>query len=815
MFKKYSFNILLLYKRFFLAQLKYIAVFFLSVVLMVKAIAQSAEQVGLEDRFSENGQHILQEKIFVHTDKVSYLAGEICWFKIYYVDAFFHRPLNLSKIAYVQLLDKNNKSVLEAKISLKEGSGSGSLQLPVSIISGNYKIRAYTNWMKNFSADYFFEKSLAIINSRKVYELDTIVRKKAFALNFFPEGGNLVNGIESKVAFRILGSDGKGITCGGVIISDKGDTAVRYNSFKFGIGNFLLKPESGRTYKAVVTIPGETPLVQELPVAGDNGYVMALTSTDKNQLKVTVRTVADNNNASQSVFLFAHTRGSVKLVLKTAIGNGYAEFFIDKNKLGDGISHFTIFNNERKPVCERLYFKHPAQQLKLEMAADSREYELRKKINIHVNALNQDGKAARPDMSMAVYRIDSLQRVDEININNYFWLSSDLTGQVESPEYYFNDAAGTAEAMDNLMLTHGWRRFRLENLSGNNKPVFDFIPELQGHMITGKITKIETGLPGKDIGVFISVPGTRTQFRTAISDANGRFKFDMKDFYSEGEIIVQTNSRQDSGYNIEISSPFFEKYGGSVLSPFLLSQQNEGLLLSHHVGVQIQNTFAAKFNQFSSPVLDTNAFYFKPDAEYLLDNYVRFTTMEEVLREYVSQVNVRKKDGQFHLPVEDVLKRKFFDSDPLLLLDGLPVFDINKFMNYDPLRIKKLEVMTRPYYFGNMYFEGITNFITYQGNLPGYELDPNALVIDYEGLQLQREFIAPAYETREQVDSRLPDFRQLLYWNPDLKTNESGKQEISFYSSDQAGQYAVVLQGLTADGKTGYKVIQFAVKEAK
>lgn len=811
MFKKYPFNILLLYKRFFLVQLKYAVVFFLTVVLMTNAIAQSAEQVSLQDRFNGNSQQFVQEKIFVHTDKTTYLAGEICWFRIYYVDAFFHRPLNLSKIVYVQLLDRNNKPVWQAKIALQEGGGSGSLQLPVSIISGNYKLRAYTNWMKNFSADYFFEKPLTIINSRKIFEPDTLPPKKVFELNFFPEGGNLVNGIESKIAFRIVGGDGKGIACEGVIVNDKADTVAKYSTVKYGIGTFSLKPEAGRTYKTVVTLPGEQPSIREFPVAGDRGYVMALTTADNNRLKVAVRANADNS-LSQSVFLFVHTRGSVKSVQNAAIGNGYMEFFIDKNKLGDGISHFTILNGERKPVCERLYFKHPMKQLKLEMAADRGEYELRNKINIHIKALDQDGKAVRPDMSMAVYRIDSFQHVDEVNINNYFWLSSDLAGNVESPGYYFNDGVDDIVAMDNLMLTHGWRRFRWENISGNKKPVFDFIPEHQGHVVTGKITKIETGLPGKDISVFISVPGTRTQFRTAISDANGRFKFDMKDFYSEGEIIVQTNNRQDSGYNIEISNPFSEKYGGNALWPFLLSQQNEDLLLNRHIGVLVQNTFAAKFNQFTPPDLDTNAFYFKPDATYLLDNYVRFTTMEEVLREYVSQVNVRKRDGQFHLPVEDVLRRKFFDSDPLVLLDGLPVFDLNKFMNYDPLKVKKLEVMTRPYYFGNMYFEGIINFITYQGNLPAYELDPHTLVLDYEGLQLQREFITPVYETREQADSRLPDFRQLLYWSPAIATNEKGQQDISFYSSDQTGQYIAVLQGLTSDGKTGCKVIRFEVK---
>ena len=134
------------------------------------------------------------------------------------------------------------------------------------------------------------------------------------------------------------------------------------------------------------------------------------------------------------------------------------------------------------------------------------------------------------------------------------------------------------------------------------------------------------------------------------------------------------------------------------------------------MAVRVQNEYSgAMLKQFRYPEADSSAFYDKPDLTYLLDNYVRFTTMEEVMREYVMPVNVRKKNGQFHLPVYDELAKQFFANDPLILLDGVPVFDIDKFMAYDPLKIRKLEVVSRRYFLGNMYFEGIVNFITYKG----------------------------------------------------------------------------------------------------
>ena len=151
------------------------------------------------------------------------------------------------------------------------------------------------------------------------------------------------------------------------------------------------------------------------------------------------------------------------------------------------------------------------------------------------------------------------RRSDEMNIDNWLWLSSDLEGTIESPGYYFsNKGAGTEEAMDNLMMTKGWRRFRWEDILQNKKPVFAFVPEYTGHIIKGKITDSVTRFPAHGVAVYLSSPGTQLQFRTAVSDSNGLIRFDMKDFYTNGELILHTRIKSDSLLNIEISNPFYD-----------------------------------------------------------------------------------------------------------------------------------------------------------------------------------------------------------------------------------------------------------------
>ena len=153
----------------------------------------------------------------MHSDKNFYLSGEICWFKLYYVDASFHKPLDMSKLAYVELLNDKNKPVLQAKIALQDGYGDGSFQLPIDLASGKYRLRSYTNWMKNFSANYFFEKELTIVNPRFFTGKDSLKQKPSYRLSLFPEGGNLVYGLQSKIAFSFTDQNNRGISCEGFI----------------------------------------------------------------------------------------------------------------------------------------------------------------------------------------------------------------------------------------------------------------------------------------------------------------------------------------------------------------------------------------------------------------------------------------------------------------------------------------------------------------------------------------------------------------------------------------------------------------------
>lgn len=161
--------------------------------------------------------------------------------------------------------------------------------------------------------------------------------------------------------------------------------------------------------------------------------------------------------------------------------------------------------------------------------------------------------------------------------------------------------------------------------------------------------------------------------------------------------------------------------------------------------------------------------------------------------------------------IDKLVPSTFYVTDPLVLLDGIPIFNNDKFMEIDPLKIKKIELMSSRFFLGSMSFTGITSFSTYKNDLAGFELDPKVLVLPYEGVQAQREFYAPKYDNQINMSTRVPDFRNLLHWAPDVTTDTNGKAQIQFYTSDQVGNYKVVIQGITNKGVAGSKVISFNV----
>lgn len=769
------------------------------------AYAQFSMVDSLTKKFNRHREQILQEKIYAHVNRTSYLTGETLWFSLYYVDASIHHPLNISKVAYVEVVDKNRESVIQAKVELKNGKGRGSLFIPAALISGNYIFRAYTHWMKNFAPEFYFHQPITIVNPFvKTDQEPNRASKSLLDAQFFPEGGYAVEGLKSKIAFRVTDGTGKGISFRGAILNSKNDVVTTFAPQKFGIGHFYFLPEAGEQYKAVIEDSNgdseEYPFIE----IRKSGYIMAV-SERGDDVVVDIETATSN---VPLVYLFAHARQRIVRAEGKLLVDKKIQFSVNKKEFPEGITHITLFNHELKPMCERLFFKRPDSQLKINTESAQKTYKPRDLVQLFLKP------SITANVSVSVYRTDSIPSPELQNIHEYFWLSSDLKGAVESPEYYFSGTDSSVNtALDNLMLTHGWRRFTWDDVLVR-KPTLSFIPEYRGHIVYGKASH-GNGAPAAGILTTLSAPDRIFQLYGSRSNAVGDVQYEVRNLFEEHRLFTHVVSRADSDVHVKIVNPFSAQYARLNYAPLHLSSALSKPIVNRSIAMQAESIYRQE-QQFSVPqpsISDSVQFFGKADETYFLDDYTRFPLMEDVFREYVHGVMVRKQKKDYHLAVVEITNKPLFNEDAMVFLDGVPVFDTKEILELNALKVKKVEVINREYYYGPLTFYGAIFLSTYQGDLGGIEMDTKDMPLIYEGLQLQREFYAPKYDSQNLRNSRVPDQRTSLYWNASEEVTAGKSSGIQFYASDLAGDYKVVIQGLSKDGTPGYSTYYFSVTE--
>ncbi len=274
--------------------------------------------------------------------------------------------------------------------------------------------------------------------------------------------------------------------------------------------------------------------------------------------------------------------------------------------------------------------------------------------------------------------------------------------------------------------------------------------------------------------------------------------------------IVQAE-KDGTLYKVEIESPFWEHVHVSHRGRFGKIDEGNGEMINSYVDAQVQQVYARSVSNHSQTAPDISAAFFgKPDDHYNLDDYTRFSKMEEVFREYVAPVAVNRIAGKPVLRVYKPDEHETYNRDPLVLLDGYPVMDITKLFEFDPLKVHSIDVINRRYARAGSVFDGIVSLNTYSHNLNGYKVDSAAKIIRNMNIAAAKRFVAPAYEDSTQRYSRLPDFRNQLYWNANVNTNE-----ITFYTSDVEGTFIAVVQTINENGETGSNQIRFEVEKVK
>jgi hypothetical protein len=756
-----------------------------------------------------NGRNSYKERIYVSHDKSFYLSGEHLRFKIYCLDADRNLPSALSKVAYLEVMDTSNNSIIQTKILLTQGIGFGDIFIPSNINSGNYILRCYTKWMRNSGAEEFFHTIIPIINPFRRAGLLPIPKSSGIMLKFNPDGGNLVYGLKSKIAFLATNSTGNGIAFMGSIMNESDSSLLEFGSLKSGLGSFFFRPEPNRSYYAKIMLKDSSKYVFELPKIKTSGYIMHVNRLNGEDISIEVR--AGGESMTGNLYLEGYIDNRRQFKYNLIIDEGSENIFISRDQLDQGLLQINLKNSLDQTLNHRKVIIYPRDRINLNIKTDKDTYGKREKVIVKIKSRNSEELPVKMDLSVSASIHHAAFDKFRNNIDSYLLFNEMIKA---NPNYnaYFNDCQSEQcrSTLDNLLLVNSDSVVIQSDLKYNSDSV-NYIPEFRHHIIAGKLTNKLTKSPEEGVMAYLSIPSKKANFLATQSKQDGVLFFELPDNADLNKIIVQTDNTNNTNYNIEIEDPYSKEFANINVPRFDLDITLKNFIEKTSTNMQVRNAYL-KYSSImevqNNP--DSSTFY-DPDAVYYLDDYTRFPVMEEVMREYVGGVYVRRNQEGFHFKILDLDRTETFQENPLILIDGIPVFDADEIMDINPLEIKKIETVRKRYIKDGFKYSGIVSFFTYKGDLQGYKLQENVEVIEYDGIQAMRKYIHPEYVSKQDKDSRIPDYRNVLYWNPKFQTNDQGEATLEFFTSDDTGEYELHIEGISNNGRTALGKLLFHV----
>ena len=809
---------------------KSILIIFSALVILsisgLNSFSQNRDKVidTISTRLEKFNNSYPQEKVYLHFDKPFYIPGETIWYKAYLVDAADNTPSSLSKIIYTELLDKNGKLIIRQILKAGNGFANSEFLLPESLLQGKYQVRAYTNWMRNFDQEFFFTKEILLFDPQQEYDIPEAdssgqatgnePANKKIDLQFFPEGGYLVSGLTSKVAFKAIDESGGGIHIKGEITDQDGNPITPFESFHLGMGAFMLKPEKGKTYSANIIQENNKRINYALPTVLEEGLVMAADNSSSDVIRVIVQaneTFLSNN--SGKVLLMIQAAGKIYY---TANGNfnkrSSFTAILPKTNLPAGIAQLTLFNADGNPECERLVFinRHNALQVKIE--TDKKTYNPREKVLLDISVSDLYGNPVAGNFSLSVTDVSQVVGVEKYsdNILTNLLLTSELKGTIEQPEFYFiKDNPDSETASDYLMLTQGWRRFLWKEILIDKWPPINYSVEKSVITKKGQVLDPSNSPVISTRVSFLMLKDNKSYSR--FTNENGFLDFYINATYGKESLFfdVADANRQHGDFKIMIENNLHGYQSTGRNEILYKNPEIKNCMEKRKNRAQIESSYnhSAGNNLFydADPGTKTNSNLEIVDHTIRPDEYNPFTTMTEVFREIVTYVSLKYKKGENKIRVYSDEYMKSFDHQPLFFVNELPTFDKSFVLNINPDDVETIEVISsisKLHKFGFLGNNGVIAIYTKKGTLFPADIPKNN-IIEFQGCYNSREFYSPEYGNIPETDKRKPDLRSLIYWNPMVITDSDGKAGVSFYNTDNNTTINAILEGISYNGTPG------------
>ncbi len=808
---------------------------------------------------------IFFEKIYIHTDRNLYIQGEDIWFKAYLINGQTNRIINTSGNLYLELINPDAQIINKQTICLNDGLGNGDFKLADTIPAGSYRIRAYTNWMRNFGDNFIFEKKITVLSSSALttQKYPVIVNKpkakKASSdeetiiintprVSFYPEGGSLINDVSSLVAVKAEDAKGNGIPLTAEVIASSGRTVAKFICDSLGMGTFNLTPDETQDYTANIIIKGQKHVI-ELPKALTKGFTLSLSKNDSTiEAEINCNNITLTEFGGNNAVLVGRHGGKVYFKDQIKLSSKSLLIPIPDHNFPEGIATITLYDERSRALSERVIYIDHENKTKLNINTD-KTYAPKGKATVKIRLSDASTIA---HLSLAVVDAGIIP-IPQEDIVTYLLLQSEVRGKIEQPKRYFDTTnVNRAKQLDMLLLTQGWRDFLWKRLADTTLKITN-LPE-NGYTISGRVRQRLSDKPIPRVNVTLSALKAKgTKLFSSRTDSLGKYYFDGLQLF--GPQIVKLTSRDDKGKPV-----------GWIIADSL-SQSNSPLILKRNLNI---DTLAITSNL---PEIAKRQTLIKKinlnDTIHLKEINIKTSKNIALLDQVVTSFGypdenlvVTPKDLNYNTVGDYILhasnQAHTDDSNNIVFwADGKKLyprlFDNGKevpFTDYDPPEVKA------DYY--NTYFtipmdkvikvvikkmissprllsagslgsnetsvgtgDGSSSaasrlsvltpiFLVYLTLKPG-ALDNKDFDIhsqDINGYYNARVFYAPKYE----VPNNKTDLRTTIYWEPNITTDKNGEATVSYYNAEPKTNINILVQGITEKGIPVVATTSYIVK---
>lgn len=740
-------------------------------------------------------------QLYVHTQKEFFMPGEILWFKIFAFNNE-HKPVNNDEVKYVEILSEKGESIWRTKLSKDIGSvfDAGSWFVPANLNTGNYYLISYTNNLKLKGENSFFKKRIQIYSpydttSNKTENVQLTPQLKV-------DGGSLLQGQKANIAYNIPFAS----------LSEENYVLELYNSdnpdqielkvpiSSVGIGQFEFTP-LGNSYSArIISHSGESiPVV--FPKIASTGVGLNFRHNQYNE--ATYDLVFHGLNGS--FFINILHKGKNLLSVEKQIELPQTVFTgLTFETEDSGLFWLQVLDSKGKVFAEKAFLnilKDGVQSLDLQ--TDQEIYAPKSSMKLDLNSPNET------ELLLSVSKdYETIPQANEVTLFNSLWFDQEVRelGYVRNKMFLQSLFDRNHTILDPFLIF-------LERKS-NSSVVVDNLPS-KSNKITFKYTRPD-GLPISNEWARLQVQGPIDKYYLTKTDSEGIAVFKTDPII--GNRFLYTQLEIPRNMNVQIEDEFYQFVDFSSfissIKPQLIDKQVDAISLNNYFrDVQIQNAYFKKeralFKEVNEP-LSQVSFWGNPDKEYNLDDYIRFVLMEEVLKEYIPEINVRKRGENYDLRVYCPKRSLFYENEPLLLFDGVPIENAKVLVEFNPLKIEKISLSTSAFILGSRKYEGVISFKSYTGNQVS-ELEEafQSAKLSYVGYHQPREFFVPNHASKDPKIENAADYRNQVYWTP-LKS--SLNSQVEYFNPELSGNYSIWIEGIDQNGvlywgKRNYQIL--------